>query len=228
MSRKYQTTLTGKKRVAKDTIEVSFNRPDGFYFRAGQYIQLGVPQLLYPDPEGSSRVMSIASSPLSHEEICVAFRDTGSGFKNTLKALNIGAPAIIEGPYGFFTLSEKPSCPIVFIAGGIGVTPYLSMLQYAAATKLDVTITLLYANSSNESAAYIKELQELSRHSNTIKLKSTIGRVDEHFLVNNVTNPYSCVWYISGPLSMVAAVRNLLFLLGIDEGQICFEEFTGY
>lgn len=226
--RKYHTTLISKKRVAKDTIEVSFSRPDGFDFLAGQYLQLGVPQLLSPDPAGSSRVMSIASSPLSQKEICIAFRDTGSGYKNTLKHLKIGASAIIEGPYGFFTLSEKPTYPLVFIAGGIGVTPYLSMLQYASATGLNVPITLLYTNSSNESAAYMKELLELSRYNSSIKVKSTLSRIDEQLIVDNVSDPYNCLWYISGPPAMVASVRNVLFLLGIDDSMICFEEFTGY
>ena len=226
--KKYQTTLIGKKRIAKDTIEVSFSLPHDFNFQAGQYIQLGVPQLLYSDAAGHSRLMSIASSPLNQKEICIAFRDTGSGFKDTLKSLKVGSPAIIEGPYGFFTLSDRPSYPFVFIAGGIGVTPYVSMLQYAAATKLNISITLLYTNSNDESAAYLKDLQELSRHDNSIRVKNMFGRVDEHFLVENVSDPYNCVWYISGPPTMVDYVRNLLFLLGVDDDKICFEEFTGY
>lgn len=228
MSSKYHTTLTGKKRIAKDTTEVSFHRPDDFIFRAGQYLQLSVPQLMYNDPAGSSRVLSIASSPLNQKEICVAFRDTGSGFKTTLKALKIGASVIIEGPYGFFTINENASRPIVLIAAGIGIAPYFSMLQYAVATRLDVPITLLYANSSNERAAYLKELKQLSRHNSIIKVKNRVGRIDEQFILESVSNPDNCVWYVAGPLAMVAAVRNLLFVLGIDESMICFEEFTGY
>lgn len=226
--RKYETTLISKKRVAKDTIEVSFARPDGFEFRAGQYIQLGVSHLLYPDPAGRSRVMSIASSPHSQDEICIAFRDTGSGYKETLKHLRIGASAIIEGPYGFFTLSDRPAYPMVFIAGGIGVTPYLSILQYAAAVKLNVPITLLYANSSDEHAAYLKELLELARHNRVLNIKHTFSRIDEQFLMQNVSDPYDSIWYVSGPPAMVASMRNLLFRLGVDEDRICFEEFTGY
>lgn len=228
MSRKYHTTLIGKKRIAKDTTQLSFRRPDDFIFRAGQYLQLGVPQLMFNDPAGSSRVLSISSSPLNEKEICVAFRDTGSGFKSTLKSLKIGAPVIIEGPYGFFTINEKAPRPIVLIAAGIGIAPYFSMLQYAVATRLDVPITLLYANSSSDRAAYLKELKQLSRRNSIIKVKDRVGRIDEQFIVESVSNPNNCVWYVAGPLAMVAAVRNLLFVLGIDETKICFEEFTGY
>lgn len=226
--RKYETTLIGKKRVAKDTVEVSFARPDGFDFRAGQYVQLGVPQLLYPDPAGRSRVMSIASSPLSQDEICIAFRDTGTGYKNTLKQLQIGAPAVIEGPYGFFTLSENATRPMVFIAGGIGITPYLSMLQYATATGLGAPITLVYSNSNDDSAAYLRELQELSRRNHNIRVEKAFGRVNQQQLVENVPDSYNSLWYISGPPAMVAYVRNLLYLLGIEDDKICYEEFTGY
>lgn len=226
--KKYQVTLLSKKLIAKDTIEVSFSRPDDFHFKAGQYIQLGVPQLLYPDPAGSSRLLSIASSPLSQKEMCVAFRDTGSGYKSTLKDLQKGSPLVIEGPHGFFTLSGRSSSFLVFIAGGIGVTPYISMLEYAAENGLDTPIMLLYANSSHESAAYLKELKKLAKNNHTIKVKNTFSRIDEQFIVESVSDPYNCVWYISGPPAMVDSVRNLLFLLGIDDDKICFEEFTGY
>lgn len=226
--RKYETKLISKKNVASSTIEMVFSRPDGFDFLAGQYIQLGVPELRYPDAAGRSRVMSITSSPLKRNELCIAFRDTGSGYKETLKQLQIGDSAIIEGPYGFFTLTEQVSYPLIFIAGGIGITPYISMLRYAVATNLDVSITLLYANSSPENAAYIKELKDIVRRNARLRFTPTYDRIDERFLVEHVTEPYESVWFISGPPAMVAHVKNLLYLRGIDSNKICIEEFTGY
>lgn len=226
--KKYQTTLICKKRVAKDIIELALARPKGFDFRAGQYIQLGVPHLLHSDAAGRSRVMSIASSPHNQNEMFIAFRDTGSGYKHTLKQLHVGAPLVIEGPYGFFTLADEPTYPLVFIAGGIGITPYLSMLQYAVAVKMRVPITLLYASSSDENTAYLKELHELVQRSPAIKVKHKFGKIDEQFVMENVSTPKDCIWYVSGPPVMIASVRNLLFQGGIDDSKICFEEFTGY
>jgi ferredoxin-NADP reductase len=81
----YQTTIADRKQVAEHTLEVSLKRPSGFSFAAGQYMQLGVPKLMYSDPKGASRVLSISSSPLDREHIAVAFRITGSGFKRTLE-----------------------------------------------------------------------------------------------------------------------------------------------
>lgn len=226
--RKYHTTLIAKKRVAKDTIEVSFSRPNDFQFQAGQYVQLGLPHLLFPDSAGSSRVMSIASSPLSDKEIAIAFRDTGTGYKDTFKHLKIGAPAIIEGPYGFFTLSEHITLPRIFLAGGIGVTPFLSMLQYSTASNLDIPTTLLYSNSKLENAAYLSELQDLARHNRRFTLRHIVGRLDFQTLQQHLPDAENCLWYISGPPTMVASVRNSLSLLGVDDGRVCGEEFTGY
>lgn len=226
--KKYMTYITNRKQVALGTIEVTLKRPEGFEFEAGQYLQLGLPSLLYSDSAGRSRVFSIASSPLNTKDICVTFRDSGSGFKRTLKALKKNAPVVIEGPYGYFKLSKKSTRPMVFIAGGIGITPFLSMLQFAAAMELEAPITLLYANSSKESAAYLKELQELSKRSASIRIVSTLNRIDEQLLVSNVTDPYDSLWYISGPPAMVDSARNQLMFSEIDEAMICFEEFTGY
>ncbi len=224
----YQTIITERAQVAEKTLEVSFERPGNFHFKAGQYIQLGVPKLLYPDNKGASRVLSIATSPLDDSNIAVAFRDTGSGFKRTLKEVSMGSQITIEGPHGFFTLPENPHRPIVFIAGGIGITPYLSMVRFAVDSKYGFPVTLLYSNRSKESAPYLKELQNISSGSEFFTLKSRFGKIDERFIRENVNNIIDSVWYVSGPPAMVDFVRNTLFLLGVDGGKVFFEEFAGY
>lgn len=230
MSRIFNTTLIDRKVVAENTLEISFKRPNGFSFKAGQYIQLDVLELLYSDPKGTSRVFSITSSPLDQEKISVAWRDTGSGFKRTLKELPSGALVKIEGPHGFFTLPENSPRPIVFVAGGIGITPYLSMVRYVTEKKklFSFPITLLYANRSRESAAYLTELEDMTNRNDNFTMKNKYGRTDEEFIRQNIKNTHQCVWYIAGPPDMVDSTRNLLFLLGIDDGRICLEEFMGY
>ena len=224
----YPSKIIGKKHVAEDTFELSFERPKEFSFKAGQYIQLGVPKLLHSDPKGASRVFSIASSPLDKEKISVAFRETGSGCKRTIKELPQGGQVSIEGPHGFFTIPEKPADPIVLIAGGIGITPYMSMIRFANEKRLAFPITLLYANSTKERAAYLEELQKISNHNKYFTLKNKFGKIDEQFIRQSVKDMQNCRWYVAGPPAMVDYARNILILLGVDDGRIHYEEFTGY
>lgn len=224
----YKTTIIERKQVAEKTLEVSFKRSGNFSFKAGQYIQLGVPKLLYSDPKGASRVFSIASSPLDQEKISIAFRDTGSGFKRTIKELPISASVNIEGPHGFYTLSQKPQHPLVFIAGGIGITPFLSMIRFATEKHFTFPMMLLYANRNKESAAYLEELQTTANRNKYFTLKNRFGKIDEQFIRQNVKNIQERVWHIAGPPGMVSYARNILFLLGVDDERIHREEFAGY
>lgn len=224
----YQTTIIGCRKIAENAIEASFKRPINFSFKAGQYMQLGVLKLLYSDIKGASRVFSIASSPLDRKKISIAFRDTGSGFKRTLKELPAGAPVNIEGPHGFFTLPQKSTEPLVLIAGGIGITPYLSMIRFANEKRLDIPMTLLYTNRNKESAAYLEELQDTAGRNKHFDFRNKFGKIDEQFIQQNVKNVQNCKWHIAGPPAMVDYVRNILSLLGIDNGRIYYEEFIGY
>ncbi len=228
MSRIFNTTIVGRKQITENTLEISFKRPVDFSFKAGQYIQLGVPKLLYSDPKGASRVFSIASSPHDKEKIVVAFRDTNSGFKRTLKELPMGSSVVIDGPHGFFTLPESPPHLIVFIAGGIGITPFLSMIRSAEEKHFPFPVALLYANRSKESAAYLAELQDVTNRNSNFIMKNQYGVIDEQFIRQNVKNMHQCVWYIAGPPPMVDSIRNLLSILGINYDRIYFEEFVGY
>jgi methionine sulfoxide reductase heme-binding subunit len=207
-TQKIKLPILEQKNIAEKTCEVFFGlHGKEFNFLAGQYISVGVPKLLYSDPKGASRVFSISSSPNDKNKLSVAFRDSGSGFKRTLMELPLGSLVDIEGPFGYFTLPKDTSHPLVFIAGGIGITPFLSMIRLATEQKLAHKITLLYANRNAGSAAYLEEL-------------TTIRQI-----VKNFDEP---IWYIVGLPAMVADIRNLLSRLGINDAKIYFEDFVGY
>ena len=228
MSRVYKTTIIEQKEVAEKTWEVSLKRPSDFSFQAGQYIQVNVPKLLYPDYKGPSRVFSIVSSPLDQEKISVAFRDTNSGFKRTLEELPMNAPVNIEGPHGFFTLPQSSARPLVFLAGGIGIAPCLSMINFATEKKLAQPITLLYANRDKESAAYFDTLSSLQKQNLHFTIKNKFGFVDADFLKSTTKISPDAVWYIVGPPMMVANTKEMLLHLAVDENRIFIEEFIGY
>lgn len=221
--------IINRRVIALKTNEVSFDISErAFPFQAGQYIQVSVPKLLYPDPKGPSRVFSIISSPNNPKAISIAFRDSGSGFKRTLMELPIGTEVSIEGPHGFFTLPRDSSHPIVFVAGGIGITPCLSMISFATEKKLAQRITLLYANRDKESAAYLDTLTSLEKQNPHFTMKNKFGFMDADFLKSAIKNLPDAVWYIVGPPMMAANARETLLHLAVNEDRICIEEFIGY
>ncbi len=226
---KIKLPILEQKTIAEKTCEVSFDLSgQKFDFLAGQYIRVSVSNLLYPDPKGNSRVFSIASSPNEKNKLSIAFRDSGSGFKRTLMELPLGSLVEIEGPFGYFTLPKDSLRPLVFIAGGIGITPFLSMIRFVNENKLNYQITLLYANQNKESGAYLDELEEIARQNSRFILKNKFGYIDEEFIKQSVKNLKEQSWYIVGPPPMVAAVREILARLNIDSNKIYLEDFYGY
>ncbi len=219
-----------QKIIADETYEISFSLLNKkFEFFAGQHIWVTVPKLLFPDPKGNARVFSIVSSPNDKEKLVIAFRNSGSGFKKTLIKIPIGSQVEIEGPYGYFTLPKDNSEPLVFIAGGIGITPFLSMIRFVNENKLKYSIILLYTNRNKDSAAYLQELKNISKQNPHFQLKNKFGRLDEDFIRESVGNIlYQVKWYIVGPPPMVAAAKEILNNISVSPDHIFFEEFIGY
>lgn len=140
----------------------------------------------------------------------------------------MGALVAIEGPHGFFTLPKNHSSPIIFVAGGIGITPCLSMIRFAAEEKLAYRITLLYANRNKESAAYLDTLASLEKQNSHFTMKSKFGFMDTDFLKPVAKGSPDATWYIVGPPLMVVNTKETLLRLGVDKGRIYIEEFIGY
>lgn len=228
LRRVYTAALMERKQVAENTLEVSFQRPEGFTFEAGQFIQVRLPKLSHRDRKGRSRVFSITSSPLDGAQVSIAYRETGSGFKRTLRDLDVGAEVQIEGPHGFYTLPRDPSRSINLVAGGIGITPFMSMVRATRSSDNPAPqMTLLYANWSPKTAAYLEELEDSERGNRRLTVRKHFGVIDEAFIRNHV-NDLHRIWYIAGPPVMGDAVRSALHVLGVDSDQVHFEEFVGY
>jgi ferredoxin-NADP reductase len=120
-----------KAQVADGTWAFYFDKPGDFVFEAGQYVALVVPRLVEPDKRGPVRSLSMCSAPYE-DELNFTVRDTGSPYKKTLLALEPGEEAQATKPIGHFTLSHAADHqPIVFIIGGIGITPARSILKQA-------------------------------------------------------------------------------------------------
>jgi ferredoxin-NADP reductase len=238
----YQSTLLGRTEVAKGTMAFQFEKPNNFVFKAGQYIDLTLsgsePQF---GPSGSmTHTFSIASSPFD-EELVVTTRMRNTVFKRAISSLPIGSRARIEGPMGSFSLHKNTARPAVFVAGGIGIAPFLSMLAHATEEKLRHPIVLFYANRYLEDAAFIDTLWKLARTNPRFRFVPTLTRVGSNngwkgktgyisseLLVTHVGALRGPIYYIAGPPTMVMAARRTLGEVGVDEDDIRTEEFAGY
>jgi ferredoxin-NADP reductase len=139
----YQVKLAGRAQLAEGTLAFRFEKPAGFNFKAGQAVVL---ELLEP-PAGDGqkrRTFSLVSAPFE-SALVIATRMRDTAFKRALKALPNGASMKLVGPIGQFTLGEGAR-PAVFIAGGIGITPFMSMLRQAANDRSPQRLLLLYSN----------------------------------------------------------------------------------
>jgi ferredoxin-NADP reductase len=234
----YQTTLAGREALAEGTLAFRFEKPAGFSFKAGQAVVLEL--LDPPDEEGQKRrTFSLVSAPFE-SELIVATRMRDTAFKRALKALPEGASVKLMGPIGQFTLDAARSA--VFIAGGIGITPFMSMLRQAARERSAQPLRLLYSNRRPEDAAFLAELQALERGNANFRLDATMtdmgrsssrwnghkGVVDAELIRSCTGGLHAPLYYVVGPPAMVLAMQETLRAAGVAEDAILTEEFYGY
>ena len=245
----FKVKLLQTREEAKDTKTLVFERPDGFSYIAGQYIYLTLPHLSSPDLRGDTRQFTLSSSPTEKNlQITVRIRST-SPYKQTLGAMKLGDTLEMHGPNGEFVLDDRAATPEVapqiFIAGGIGVTPFRSIIKYVTDTGSTTPIHLVCSNSIPEEIVFKEELENIVHSTQNIKIihtitkpkesrvnwKGLVGRIDEKFLSGFLKSnlyPLTSVFWLCGPPPMVSAMEELLEKLGVKEENIRVEKFTGY
>lgn len=207
--------------VADGTMRFSFTKPEGFTYTAGQSVDLSL-------PSGAMHPYSLVSAP--HEaEIVIATRMRDSAFKNELKALAPQAEVTIEGPFGSFFLHENTARPAIFLVGGIGVTPFYSMVKDATTRALPHQIYMLYGNRSPRDAAFVAEFDALALENTNFKIQNVYGaHIDADMVRAFAPTDKNPIYYMAGPQGMVSAMRTLLTEMGVSSDDIRFEEFSGY
>ncbi len=215
------------KEIAKRTIEVAIKVSDDFNFCAGQYIWMMVPELKYPDKRGNTRMWSVASSPNKKGELDIIFRKSGSGYKKTLVEMAPGSEIIFSGPYGHMGLPEDNSPPVVFISGGVGVAPFLSMVRFSTETRSGHRITLISAHKSKEEIVYLDELLQIEKDNPNFKLLSIFGKLRERQLRKLVNGHIGqkTIWSVIGPQGFVDFVGKYLNDRGVPFKDIIFQQF---
>ncbi len=231
--------IKDKKEIAKGTLMITLDLlGEQLEFKAGQYFFLTLPHLIYPDERGARRHFSIVSSPNAKGVLVMTTRLSDNGFKKTLKELPQGSEVEVGPIVGSFTLPQNFDQPLVFIAGGIGITPFMSMLKYTAEEKLPFNITLIYSNRNQDSSAFLKELEELTKRIPNLKLVLTMTeddfwqgekrRINGQLITDYTANLKNPFFYIVGPPAMVEAVLGELHKIDVRDQNIKIEKFTGY
>jgi len=242
IAKEFYLPFIKKEKVAKDTYSFYFNPAErGFSFLPGQYVRMTL-NIKNPDNRGSSRSFTIASSPLEKQHIMITTKIIQSSFKKRFMELEPQELVKFFGPIGAFVLNEEEKNPRVFLAGGIGITPFHSMITYAHVKKLSIPITLFVSFSTKEDIIFYNELTAISREMPNIKIVYTIshpessktkwmgevGRISEELVKKYVQDIFKPQYFIVGPPAMVAGIEEVVSNMGAANERIFIENFTGY
>jgi ferredoxin-NADP reductase len=233
--------LVSRHEVAERTTAFRFEKPSNWIFQAGQFLDMSLLDPSETDAEGNTRTFSIASAP--HEEsLMVATRMRDTAFKRVLETMPLGSTVKLEGPSGDLTLHNDVKRTAVFLAGGIGITPFRSIVFRAAKEKLPHRIFLFYSNRRPEDAPFLDELQALERENPNYRLIASMtemtkshrswqgesGQIHQVMLSRYLKDAVSPIYYIAGPPEMVKGLHAMINEAGVDDDNIRAEEFAGY
>jgi ferredoxin-NADP reductase len=231
--------LKEKRLVATDVYEFLFKPNHKLHFKSGQYMEWTLGHDTQ-DSRGMRRYFTIASSP--EEEYIgmgVKFYPHSSSFKQSMLSLNPGDTIVASQLAGDFVLPKDKSTKLAFIAGGIGVTPFRSMIKYLVDKKEKRDVVLLYSNKTPADIAY-KDIFDQAGQQLGIKTFYTVtdtpapknwqgecGMCDERMIKRLVPDYKDRIFYLSGPQVMVVAVDELLRKMGVKKSQIKKDFFPG-
>jgi len=237
---KFDTTLRSNQTVAEGTMAFHFAKPAGFAFKPGQAMNVSLVEPPETDAKGNARTFSIVSAP-HEDELVIATRMRDTAFKRVLKGMAAGGRVGLRGPAGMFTLDPADARPAVFLAGGIGVTPFVSILRDAAHSRLARDLWMFYSNRRPEDAAFLDELMALPKRNPRLHFVGTMvemdkssktwsgerGFLDRAMLERHLKSLAGNVYYIAGPPGLVEAMQKML-IAGVAEDSIHTDEFIGY
>lgn len=215
------------RKNSRDVFSLILEKPDNFSFYPGQFLDIELP---VDDPRGTTRILSISSSP-SEDFIMLTYKTGITPFKKKLESLKKGD--LISSSYPAGTVVIDDSSPLVLIPGGIGIAPHRSMIKWAVDQKLDLPITLIYSNSDSdfifqeELDLWQKQYPSLNIH---YIVTSQDGRLSEDKLkpiLDSRLLTLDSIFYLAGPPAMVDDFENILLKLGVDETSIRCDRFDG-
>ena len=233
-----RATVAEKREVAKGTLFVLFAVDEYPDYRPGSYFWVELPDRGHTDEKGLRRHISLATSPTERGVVGLATRLRDTAFKRTLAELEVGDEVQVEEPKGSFLLPEDTGAEYVFVAGGIGITVFRSMLRFIADRQLPYRVTLVYSNRDRESAAFLDELEELERRVEGLRVVLTMTdepgwagetrHLDAERLGELVGGLEDKTFLVAGPPPMAEAVAESLLAAGVPEDRVHADKFSGY
>ncbi len=226
-----------KKLIAKNTYEFTFKKSYGFVFFAGQYLEWMLPHK-GSDSRGVRRYFTIASAPTeSVVRVAMKITESGSSFKEVLSVLDSNQIIIASQLSGDFILPKDISTKLGFIAGGIGITPFRSHVQYMLDSGEYYNTVLYYCNNIVAEIAYaevfgnaatkffFEYIDVISKE--PVAAPAETGYLTKHMLKRRTPDYLERTWYISGPPAMVNAYKKILKEMGVKGSNIKTDFFSG-
>lgn len=233
--------LKEKIPVASDVYDFVFTTNQKFKFKAGQYLEW---TFKHPDPDnrGIRRYFTISSSPTEKEiKMGIKFYEPASSFKKQLFNMQPGETIVASQLSGDFILPKDKKKKLVFIAGGIGVTPFRSMIKYLVDKNEIRDIKVFYSGRTVQDFAYTKDFDEAEKKLGiktiyTMTDKTAVPdnwpgeccSIDMNMIIKHVPDFHERYFYISGPHGMVAGFNKTLKTIGVKEDHIICDYFPGF
>lgn len=233
--------LVRKIKITQDSLDFVFAPDQKFAYQPGQYMEFTLPHEGV-DSRGQRRYFTLASSPTEDTmRVGVKFYRDGSSFKDAMLDMDRNTPIVATSLGGDFVLPDDRSRKVVLIAGGIGVTPYRSMIKYLIDKNQKRPLTLLYGAGTAADIAYsdvfeeartrlgIKSIYALSKSGTRLPdNRFRAGYITADLIKAEVPDYHECLFYISGPHAMVVNVEESLRGLGVHQTNIKTDFFSGY
>ncbi len=238
---KYKLKLKFKARrsIGTNLYDLAFSGANNLHFQPGQYLEWTLP-LPHTDIRGNRRIFSIASAPDENDiHIAIKAFNPGSSFKQKLLELRFGDEVVVGQLAGEFVMPNSETDKLVFIAGGIGITPFVSMVKTIIKQRQNRDIVLIYLVSKPDEYCYQKIWQQAENYGlRTIPVLTDleaspswtgkVGRLTSEMLVVAVPDYLERKYFISGPHGLVASYETLLRQLRIKRQNIKTDHFSGY
>ncbi len=239
VSPKYRLLLKLKENVyvAANTMVFNFGKVDKFAFVPGQYLEWTLPHS-HMDSRGNRRFFSISSAPMEDLQIAVRFHDKPSSYKQKLLSLNPGDEIVAASLSGDFVMPKKIDAPVVFMAGGIGVAPFRSIIQDIVEKNIRADIVLMYSNRSITEIAFVDLFEKAKL--NGVKTIYTltdasslpgnwsgeVGHFTPEMIKKYIPDSKERIFYVSGPAPMVQSTEAVL--RSVPTKKIITDYFPGY
>jgi len=235
---KTKVRITRRMMYGANTEDIELTPEHPFLYKPGQYIEMTMPHH-GSDARGARRYFTLASSPTEDTlRLGVRYYDNGSSFKEILHDSD-NALMSFGQVGGDFTLPRDSTAKLAFIAGGIGITPFRSMVKYLSDTNDKRSTILLYGERSAEDVAYREVFEEASvkvgittkyifSSPSRIEGSEIVRTINRELIEHEIPDYASRIFYISGPQSMVQGVRHELRAMGVPRRNIKADYFFGY